>query len=310
MAEPRVAAPAATGRRYRSGIGRDGVGQATLFFLPALLLYGVLTLFPTLETVRLSFTNAAGLGSTVSFVGLDNYRALANDTIFWKAFRQTLLWLVLHVVLAGGTGLLLAVLIARTKLGQRFFRTAFFLPHVVSLAVVGVIFSMVYDPFFGLLNGAFRAAGLDFMTRSWLGDPDLVLFSVAAASAWQGYGLYMLLFLAGLQNIDHSLYDVAAVDGANSLQQFRHVTLPGLREVSTLVLSLAMINGFKGFATVWVMTQGGPFYASELLNTYIFKLAFQFQQQGKSAALCMVLGLLAITLTIAFNRWRERGKRW
>jgi raffinose/stachyose/melibiose transport system permease protein len=119
----------------------------------------------------------------------------------------------------------------------------------------------------------------------------------------------MLLFIAGLQNIDHSLYEAAEIDGANGWQQLRYVTLPGLSEVMTFVVSLALINGLKGFATVFVMTGGGPFYQSELITTYIYRLAFSVQDHGLAAVLCIVLSVLAISITVVFSRWRERIAR-
>jgi raffinose/stachyose/melibiose transport system permease protein len=254
----------------------------------------------------MSFTDSAGFNTPADFVGLDNYAKAARDPIVRRALWHTLLWLFYHLVLAGGLGLALALAIARLRRGRVFFRTAFFLPHLVSLAVVGVIWSNIYDPFFGLLNTTLARLGLEDWSLGWLSDPLLVLFSVNVASSWQGFGLYMLLFIAGLQNIDRSLYDAADVDGATSFQKLIHVTLPGLREVMTFVVSLALINGLKGFATVFVMTDGGPFYQSELITTYIYKLAFQAQDHGLAAVLCLLLSLLAITVTIVFTRWRAR----
>lgn len=292
-------------RRNRD-VGHDGMARAALFLAPALAIYGLFTLVPIGATLGLSVTDAAGLNSVARFNGAANYVSLAGDPIFWTALRQTVVWLVLHVLLAGGVGFALALAIAQLRATQVFFRSALFLPHVVSLAVVGVIWAKIYDPFFGLINGGLHAIGLDSLARGWLSEPALVLFSVNVASSWQGFGLYMLLFLAGLQNIDHSLYDAAEIDGASPWRKLLHVTIPGLRDVMTFVVSLALINGLKGFATIWVMTQGGPFYRSELLTTYIYKLAFQFQEQGRAAALCVILSLIAIAITIVFNRWREK----
>lgn len=284
----------------------DTARSALALMAPALAVYAVFTLTPVAVTFWLSFTNSAGFNTPAEFVGLDNYARTGRDPIVWKALWHTVLWLAYHVVLAGGLGLALALAIGRLRRSHVFFRTAFFLPHLVSLAVVGVIWSNIYDPFFGLLNTALAGIGLGSWTQGWLSDPALVLFSVNVASSWQGFGLYMLLFIAGLQNIDHSLYDAADVDGATAFQKLVYVTLPGLREVTTFVVSLALINGLKGFATVFVMTNGGPFYQSELITTYIYRLAFQSQDHGKAAVLCLLLSLLAITITIIFNRWRAR----
>ncbi|WP_245571429.1 carbohydrate ABC transporter permease [Neorhizobium alkalisoli] len=318
MAKSESMAGAGRGNAARSRAGRsredvrlagDGAGSALLLMAPALAVYAVFTLFPIAVTFWLSFTDSNGFNTDAGFVGLENYRKAAADPILWQSLWQTLLWLVYHVVLAGGLGLGLALAIARLRRSQVFFRTAFFLPHLVSLAVVGVIWANIYDPFFGLLNTSLVAIGLGGWTQGWLSDPSLVLFSVNVASSWQGFGLYMLLFIAGLQDIDPSLYDAAEVDGASAFQKLVYVTLPGLREVMTFVMSLAMINGLKGFATVFVMTNGGPFYQSELITTYIYRLAFQSQDHGLAAVLCILLSVLAITITVVFNKWRARLSR-
>ncbi|WP_064696787.1 carbohydrate ABC transporter permease [Rhizobium aegyptiacum] len=293
--------------RTAGSTSADGDTRTAFWLMaPALALYAVFTLLPIAATFWLSFNSSAGFNTSASFVGFDNYAKATQDPIVWKSLGHTFLWLAYHVVMAGGLGLLLALAVSRLRITQVFFRTAFFLPHLVSLAVVGVIWANIYDPFFGLLNTALTRIGLGAFTQGWLSDPALVLFSVNVASSWQGFGLYMLLFIAGLQNIDHSLYDAAEVDGANTFQKLIYVTLPGLREVMTFVVSLAMINGLKGFATVFVMTNGGPFYQSELITTYIYRLAFQSQDHGLAAVLCILLSLLAIAITIVFNRWRAR----
>ncbi|MQW88157.1 ABC transporter permease subunit [Sinorhizobium saheli] len=315
---PLSAAPAVAGhtggisarmskRRTAGSASPDGDARTAFWLMaPALALYGVFTLLPIAATFWLSFNSSAGFNTSASFVGVDNYTKAAHDPIVWKSLVHTFIWLAGHVVMAGGLGLLLALAVSRLRTTQVFFRTAFFLPHLVSLAVVGVIWANIYDPFFGLLNTALTRIGLGAFTKGWLSDPALVLFSVNVASSWQGFGLYMLLFIAGLQNIDRSLYDAVEVDGANAFQKLIYVTLPGLREVMTFVVSLAMINGLKGFATVFVMTNGGPFYQSELITTYIYRLAFQSQDHGLAAVLCILLSLLAIVITIIFNRWRAR----
>ncbi len=292
--------------KTRMGGSTGETGSALWLMVPALAIYAVFTLFPVAVTFWLSFTNSAGFNTPAEFTGLDNYARAVHDPIVWQALGHTFLWLLYHLVLAGGLGLALALAIGSLGKTRTFFRTAFFLPHLVSLAVVGVIWANIYDPFFGLINTGLIGLGLGNWTQGWLSDPSLVLFSVNVASSWQGFGIYMLLFIAGLQNIDSSLYDAASVDGATAFQKLVHVTLPGLREVMTFVVSLALINGLKGFATVFVMTNGGPFYRSELITTYIYRLAFQSQDHGLAAVLCIVLSLLAITITVVFTRWRAR----
>ena len=287
----------------------DSIAAALPLLIPALAIYALFSLAPIVWTVWLSFTDSRGLNTTASFVGLSNYERAARDPIVGLSLIHTFQWLAGHLVLAGGLGLALALLIGRLRRSRVFFRTALFLPHLISLAVVGVIWANIYDPFYGLLNTALSGLGLGWLTQGWLSEPLLVLFSVNVASSWQGFGLYMLLFIAGLQNIDQSLYEAAEMDGANAWQRLWYVTLPGLSEVMTFVVSLCLINGLKGFATVFVMTGGGPFYQSELITTYIYRLAFSMQDHGLAAVLCILLSALAITITAAFNKWRQRSAR-
>jgi raffinose/stachyose/melibiose transport system permease protein len=310
MTQSTVSTGRVAGRRIplgrRRDSSRDGVASAFLLMLPAIVLYAIFSLTPILATVWISFTDSGGFNTTSNFVGVANYARAWDDPIVWQSLGRTALWLFYHVVLAGGLGLALALAISRLRRTRMFYRTIFFLPHLVSLAVVGVIWANIYDPFYGLIATALNQVGLGSWNLGWMSDPLLVLFSVNVASSWQGFGLYMLLFIAGLQSIDQSLYEAAELDGANSWQQLIHVTLPGLRDVLTFVISLAMINGLKGFATVFVMTNGGPFYASEIITTYIYRLAFQAQDHGLAAVLCILMSLLAISITVAFNRWRAR----
>lgn len=292
-----------TSKNIRPG-NDDSFASAFWLMLPAIALYAVFSLLPIALTVWISFTDSGGFNTQGEFVGLDNYYRATQDPIIWSSLWRTFLWLIYHVVFAGGLGLVLAIAISHLSRTRVFFRTAFFLPHLVSLAVVGVIWANIYDPFYGLINTTLTEFGLGGWAKGWLSDPMLVLFSVNLASSWQGFGLYMLLFIAGLQNIDTNLYEAAELDGANWWHKLRDVTLPGLRDVMTFVISLGMINGLKGFATVFVMTNGGPFYQSELITTYIYRLAFQAQDHGLAAVLCILMSLLAIIITVGFNRWR------
>jgi raffinose/stachyose/melibiose transport system permease protein len=298
----RLAVPTRTGWRFPAT--GDGVGTAAALLTPALVLYAVFTVTPILSTIWISFTNSGGYNTDAQFVGFANYVRATQDPIIWQSVGRTFLWLAYHVIFAGGFGLVAALIVSRVGHARVFFRTALFLPHLVSLAVVGVIWANVFDPFYGLISTTLQQVGLGNIQIGWLSDPLLVLFSVNIASSWQGFGLYMLLFIAGLQNIDPALYDAADVDGANGWQKLVYVTLPGLSEVLTFVISLALINGLQGFATVFVMTNGGPFYASEIITTYIYRLAFDAQDHGLAAVLCIVMSVVAIAITVAFNRWR------
>lgn len=168
---------------------RDSAGTALLLLLPAIAIYAAFSLLPIVATVWISFTNSGGFNTQADFVGLDNYVRAYNDPIVWQSLLRTFLWLFYHVVLAGGLGLVLALAVSSLIRGKAFFRTSLFLPHLVSLAVVGVIWANIYDPFYGLINTTLDKLNLAHLAQGWLSDPLLVLFSVNVASSWQGFGL-------------------------------------------------------------------------------------------------------------------------
>lgn len=277
-----------------------------LLLLPSLIFYFTFVLMPLGRAAQLSFTNWDGMGSSLNYVGIENYTGIWTEQRFLDSLWRNLLWWVMHVVLAVTGGLLMAVLISEVGRGRFFFRTITFFPHVLSLAVVGVIWGQLYHPSIGLINGALERFGLDDFTRVWLGDPDLALYSVGTASAWQAYGFYMVIFLAGIQSIDPQLHEAARVDGASAWRRVRDITIPSLHNTMTVVLTLAFISAMKGFGTVWAMTQGGPGYASELVAVYVWRTAFQSAAIGKAAAAGISMAVLVILLSTIFNKWRDR----
>ena len=287
----------ATSPRPKRRAHREALASALPLLLPALAIYAVFSLLPILSTFWLSFTDSRGLNTEASFVGLANYSRTAADPIVWQSLVHTFQWLLGHLLMAGGLGLVLALLISRLKLSRVFFRTAFFLPHLVSLAVVGVIWANIYDPFYGLLNTGLEHIGLGALTQGWLSDPLLVLFSVNVASSWQGFGLYMLLFIAGLQNIDHSLYEAAEIDGAHAMRRFWYISLPMLTPVILFNLVMGIIGSFQVFTDAYVMTKGGPNYASYFYVYYLYQNAFQFFRMGFASAQAWILFLIILVFT-------------
>jgi raffinose/stachyose/melibiose transport system permease protein len=204
------------------------------------------------------------------------------------------------------TALLLAVLISKILFGRTFFRVTLFLPKVLSVAVVAVIWGRIYDPFIGIINVVLKGIGILSEGKGWLGDPFWVLPAVQVAHSWNGYGWYMVIYLAALQSIDPALYEAAEIDGASGWRKFWHITLPGIRHVHTLVLILSTIASLQTFGTVWAMTRGGPFYRSEVIATHIYKTAFAGDKVGYGAAMSLVLGIVIIAVTVIMMRIRER----
>ncbi|WHY84022.1 sugar ABC transporter permease [Neobacillus novalis] len=278
------------------------------FLLPALILYSIFMLYPMIDAVRFSFFDWDGAATSMNFVGIDNYVKLTDDKIFLKALGHNLLWVVLSLILMVIPTLILAVLISRVKKGKTFFRAGFYLPSVLSLAVVGVLWSKIYDPMMGPINVFLKSIGLENLAKNWLGEPYFVIPALVIASTWAFYGLYMILFLAGLQNVNSELYEAADLDGAGPIRKFWSITIPSLRNTLNVVISMVIINALKGFALIWIMTQGGPFYMSELVSTYVYKAAFSMNKVSYATAGSVVLGIIVIVFTIGFNYYRERSE--
>lgn len=274
--------------------------------VPALLLYGAFLLWPILQTVWLGLTDWNGLTATPTWVGLENYRRLVGDDRFAAALGNNLLWVV-GSWLAQGLGLLLAALLSAQWIqGRTLFRTLLFVPATLSLVVVGIVWDQIYNPNTGMLNTALNSAGLDSLARGWVSDESTAMPAVIATANWTYYGFAMVIFLAGLQAIDRQLYEAAVLDGAGAWRQFRHITIPGLRNQITLLLVISFINTLRTFDLVYVMTNGGPGHETEVVAYYIYSLAFVTRQVGYGAAVATTLTVLILAVTAAFLWVRER----
>lgn len=281
---------------------------ALSFLAPALILYFIFMLYPMIDAVRYSFFDWNGASTSMNFVGVDNYTALAKDDIFLKSLGHNLLWVVLSLIMMVIPTLILAVLIGNVKRGRTFFRAGFYLPSVLSLAVIGVLWGKIYDPIMGPINAFLKFIGLEVFAQNWLGEPIFVIPALVLASTWAFYGLYMILYLAGLQNISRELYEAADIDGAGPISKFWHITIPSLRNTMNLVISMVVIHALKGFALIWIMTQGGPFYMSEVVSTFVYKAAFSMNKVSYGTAASVVLGVIIIVFTIGFNIYRDRSE--
>lgn len=298
---------AARAKPARKAVRDGGWPVALAFLFPSAIFLGLFVLVPTGQAFYLSLFNWNGLSANMNFVGLQTFYDALVDPRFLASLVLTLVWWIMHLVLAVGTGLFLATIIARFSRGRTVFRTLLFLPHVLSLSVVGVVWAQIYHPSIGLLNDVLKNLGLGLLIQAWLGNTTTVLPAIGVASAWQAYGFYMVIYLAAIQGISRELYEAARMDGANVLQEFWHVTLPGLYNATTTVMVLAFISALKGFGSVWAMTQGGPGTSTELVSVYLYREAFQYGEVSKAAAGGLILGVIVIAITMAFNQWRDRG---
>jgi raffinose/stachyose/melibiose transport system permease protein len=291
--------------RLRRSINR-AQPSAYLFLLPALLFYVTFRLYPYVQTFWLGLHDWNGM-TAPRWVGLGNYAEALQDPYFWRATYQTLAFMAIDITLPLTVALTLAVLVSEVTRGRVFFRIALFTPYVLSAAVVSVMWKMIYSPNIGIVNSGFRAIGLGQFAHPWLGDSQYALPAVALANSWHSYGFAFVVFLAAIQSIDTSLYEAARLDGASWLQLQRHVTIPGLRNAITLLVSLAVAGALAAFTFIYIMTGGGPNFATEVLSTYVYDKGFLESRYGYASALSVAMALFALTISALFIWLRERG---
>ncbi|SDE45326.1 carbohydrate ABC transporter permease [Auraticoccus monumenti] len=258
-----------------------------LFVLPATLYVLVYQLVPVLYGLLLSLTEYSPLSrSGPRFVGLSNYAALLDDRGFAQALLVTGQYVLLVLPPTVVVALVLAMLADRPFRGVGFFRSALYVPHIVSLTTVAVVWLWIYSPN-GLVNEALTGLGLG--PQSWLLDEDAAMPAVAAMRVWKALGSNMVLLLAGLQSIPRELYEAASTDGASPWQRFRHITLPGLRPILTYVVAMDIIFLAQGFAELFILTGGGPLGRTTTVNYLIYTEAFQYNSFGSASAMAFVL---------------------
>jgi raffinose/stachyose/melibiose transport system permease protein len=283
----------------RSKRQSSGAGDPAIWFaLPALLVYLVVVIYPSLAGAFYAFTDWSGLGGS-SFVGLDNFKKIFTDDQSFGALKNTLLLTVFIVVVQNLIGLGLALGV-HTKIRSKYLlRTIFFAPAVVSPVVIAFLWKYLFnpDPDSGL-NALFGFFGLGFLQHDWLGDSKLALWSVGFTVVWQFAGYSMVIFLAGLQGVPRELEEAAALDGAGRWHRFRHVVLPLIAPAVTINLMLSTIGGLKLFDQVFAITNGGPGYSTETLSTLIYKQAFVFSAYGYSTAVALVLAILVAAIAM------------
>jgi ABC-type sugar transport system permease subunit len=298
--------------RLRTRAQQAAVGY--LFILPVVVFFAIFVAYPFVRSFYLSLTQWSGFGSP-TFVGTRNFENLMSDDVFWKALRDTIFFTVVTAVLQTVLPMLLSVMLNKRWRGTVLFRTLLFIPAIISYVVTGVLWQLLYDPNFGTRNEGLRAIGLGGLARAWLADPSLVLPALIVVSLWQSLGLFTLIFVAGLQGIDPTLYEAARIDGAGGWDQFRHITVPQLKVVTGVVITLNILNGLKVFDLIYVMTQGGPNHSSEVLGTYLYNLAFGSSAGGTpslgySTAISMIVFALCMVATLVqFRVSRERHVR-
>lgn len=276
-----------------------------LWVLPALLLYTIFKLVPLVAGLWIALLRWDGIEEP-RFIGLQNFTRIFSDVnligALWNNVQYAFGTVIGKIVLS----LLLALLLNQALRGRDFYRTALFMPVVMSFVVVGILWSWIFNNQFGLLNNLLRAVGLNALALDWLGNPKIALWSLMMVDIWKWYGFHMVIFLAGLQTIPIEFYDAARVDGASRWQQFVSVTLPLLRPIMAVNVTLSLMGALNVFDIPYVMTEGGPANSTNVLALHIYLQAFKFNRIGYGTALSYALMVLVIVVALVQLRLMAR----
>lgn len=289
--------------------------KPTLFIcvciIPTLLLSVFFMIVPTLRAFALSFTDATAMSLDYKFVFLDNYKYMFTDSEFIMALKNTLKLMLVVPIVTLALSLLFAFLLTQTKLREKeLYRVIFFFPSIMSLTVVGIVWSFVFNPSMGILNDLLTKIGLDRMTNAWLGDAKTALWCVAVTLIWQAVGYYLVMYIAAIDGISPEVYESATIDGAGLFRKLISITLPLLKDIIgiTFVLSLSgTIN--LSFVVVNIMTNGGPAGASSVLLQYMYSQAFVNSNFGYAMAIAIFTLFISFVLSFASRILTNRPER-
>ena len=299
-----ITTPSEAGKPRLNRRQRSDLRTIALFLTPAIIFYVMFLVLPILQAIYVSLFQWKGFGAPINFVGLKNYAQILGDRVFIQGLTNALLVVVLSLGIQLPLSLALALMVGRNLPGRVFFRTVFFLPYVLSEIMAAIIWLSMFnpDPTRGFLNGLLVAISPSTHAIEWLGNLDIVMIAIFMALTWKYFGLQLLLFMAGLQNIPREVEEAAAIDGAGTWQSIRYVTIPMMGSTIRLVAYLSVLGSLSQFALVWVMTQGGPAHASEMLATYMYRSGFIKFQFGYGSAVAMLMFMMCLAFSVIYQR--------
>lgn len=288
---------------------KKGLDKVTIAFIaPAFIFFTLFIIVPTISSVYYSFTSWDGISPNVKFIGLANYKEIFTSARFGNALKNTVILTVFISICENVMALVLALIVDNVRWGKNVFRSAFYLPVLVSGIVSGFIWKIMYNYNFGTFNTILKNIGLENARQDWLGNTSLTLIMIGLVLIWKGAGYYMIIYLASLQSVSTDLIEAAQIDGATAIQRFRHITIPMISGAFTINFTLSLINGLKVFDQINVMTDGGPGFTSETLVYLLYKVGFNEGRQGFGTAVGIMLLFIIIilnTLQQKFLRSRE-----
>ncbi len=289
--------------RSVGGLAKQEAHAGRVLIAPYIIFFLIFSAYPLIFSLILVFHHWSIVGP-LEWAGLDNFAELISDELFWKSIVNTLFFIAIHVPLQVVVALLLAAILNEKIPARSFFRATFFLPVVVSGVAVTVLWKQLFSTDAGLFNQVL--AWFDIARVPWLSSPEWAMPSIAIMATWKNVGLYVILFLAGLQNVPRSQYEAAEMDGAGWWAKFRHITVPAINPVVVIVLILSTLGGFSLFIEPYVLTNGGPMNSTLSGVLYIFKQAFGFFRMGYAATIGLALAVIVLTVVLIQRKFVER----
>lgn len=272
------------------------------FLLPGLIIYLGIVIVPIINTAYYSVFDWNIL-SDKKFVGLTNYIQLfSQDEIFRIGIKNTFLLMLLSLVIQIPIAIAIAIALSKDIVGKRYFKTVFFLPNILSSVAVGLLWTFIYNPDFGIVNKVLNGIGLSGLTRLWLAEEKTVLPSIIITICWQFIGYHMILYLAAIQNIPASMYEASKIDGASSWETIKHITLPLIKPIIGIDAVLMATGSLRFFDLIYVMSNGGPNHASEVIASYMYYKSFRDMQYGYGSSVSVVLLILCLGVTFILNK--------
>lgn len=276
------------------------------YMLPGLAMVLIFVYIPVISNVAFSFFRLSSYSSSMRFVGIDNYiRFFTKDTFPIMLYNNTM-YCIISLIVQVGFGTLIALLLESKLTGKmrNFYRNVYYLPALISLTAVGILFTFIYEPNLGMINSIFRALGMNDWTRAWLGDSNIAIYCIIAMSQWQFTGYITLLMMVAFQNVPHEYVEAASIDGAGAFRRAFHIIIPLAKEQLLVCTTITIIGAFKLFTEVYATTAGGPGNSTQVLGIFLYQNAFLHDDLGMAAVagvfifvITMVLSVLQIKIT-------------
>ena len=284
--------------------------RAFLYAVPGVALVLVFVYYPLLLTFYYSFYRWNAFSPVRTFIGFENFTRMFSDPVIRIALINNTLFAVISVIFQCGLGLVLAAVLENKMFSkfQTFFRTVYFMPVVVSFAVIGILWQLALHPMLGIVNPFLNLIGLGAFTQDWLGQSSTAMLSIIFVSQWQNIGYIMLLFIVAIQKIPADYYESAAIDGATGIKGFFYVTVPLVREMILVTTVITIIGAYRVFDEVFIMTEGGPGFSSQTLATYMFRSGFRTDEMGYASAIAILMFSVLLVLTVIQIKVSGTGK--